>query len=516
MTHQTKDFMSMIEDRIGSSTTENGAKGYISSGHALLDLNFAVSSLRNASDTEIVRKFDAAYRENPDLALVWLFFARDVRGGLGERRLFRLCMDWLADQHTEEARKLLPLLPYYGRWDDVVELLGTKLHHDVLRMISDQLFLEMHASKDAEISLLAKWLPSECSRVERKRRQAAQIKNFIGLSPRNYRKTLSDLRKRLDVVERRMSANEWGTIRYPAVPSRANLIYNDAFLRHDEARRREFLSQVSDGDAKINASVLFPHDIVHKYGTADVMDAGLEALWDALPNTIGDGGSTIVVADGSGSMTCRIGKTNVTALDVANALAIYFAERLPEPFRCRYLTFSMKPQFVQLPKGGLLCQKIREALKHNECANTNVKAVFDLLRHIAVDNHLRQDEIPANVLILSDMEFDECAKSGVSNATRGRYTWYHDELCCDPTLFKQIEQEWKQDGYKMPRLIFWNIMSRTNTIPLRENDMGVALVSGFSPNVAKMVMSGKLDPMDALIETLNGKRYDPVRQALGV
>lgn len=511
---KTKSFMDMIEDQIGSSVTENGAVGYASSGHALADLNFAVSSLRNRSDTDVVQMFEAAYREDPQLAVVWLFFARDVRGGMGERRLFRLCMDYLADQHTDVAKKILHLIPYYGRWDDAVELIGTALHHDVLRMIRDQLFLETHSVEDKEISLLSKWLPSECSRSPRKKRQAQAIMNFLGMSPRTYRQTLSALRKRLDIVERKMSAGEWEQIKYSAVPSRANLIYNDAFLRHDEERRREFLSRVQSGEEKINASVLFPHDIVHKYGNAANMNPSLEALWDALPDTVPDGGSTIVVADGSGSMCHRIGNTDVTALQVANALAIYFAERLPEPFRCKYITFSMNPQFVQLPRGGLLCQKIREALKHNEVANTNVKAVFDLLRHTAVDNHLKQEEIPSNILILSDMEFDQCAAAGYEGQKSPWGSTWFSSRHVDAPLFKQIEEEWKQDGYKLPRLIFWNICSRTGTIPVKENELGVALVSGFSPNIAEMVMGAELDPMTALLKVLYGERYTPVRIAL--
>lgn len=512
---KTKSFMDMIEDQIGSSVTENGAVGYASSGHALVDLNFAVSSLRNRSDTDVVQMFEAAYKEDPQLAIVWLFFARDIRGGMGERRLFRLCMDWLADQHTDVAKHLLPLIPYYGRWDDAVELIGTALHHDVLRMIRDQLFLEMHSEKDEEISLLSKWLPSECSRTPRKKRQALTIMQFLGMSPRAYRQTLSALRKRLDVVERKMSAGEWEAIRYPAVPSRANLIYNDAFLRHDEVRRREFLAKVRRGELKINASTLYPHDIVHQYGHADFVDPTLEALWNALPNTVPKGGSTIVVADGSGSMTSRIGKTNVTALSVANALAIYFAERLPKPFRNKYITFSMNPQFVDLSGCPDLCHKILTARRYNEVANTNVKAVFDLLRHTAVDNHLKQEEIPSNILILSDMEFDDCVKGGALSRQQGPWgAIYMQAQQFTAPLFKQIEEEWKQDGYKLPRLIFWNICSRTNTIPVKQNEMGVALVSGFSPNIAEMVMGAELDPMTALLKVLYGDRYTPVRIAL--
>ena len=231
-------------------------------------------------------------------------------------------------------------------------------------------------------------------------------------------------------------------------------------------------------------------------------------MWKSLPNTVEDDGSTIVVADGSGSMTRYIGGgSKISAIEVANALAIYFAERLSGPYKDRYITFSEHPQLVDLGGASTLLGKLGIARRHNEVANTNIEAVFDLILDTAVSNGLEQKDLPKNILIVSDMEFDSCATCGSSSS---RYYVNPPKQ----TLFNQIAKKYARYGYKLPRLVFWNVCSRTGTIPVKENDLGVALVSGFSPNVAKMVMSGKLDPVDAMMETLNGARYDAVRQAL--
>lgn len=498
------DFYGLIENEVGSSVTENGAVGFKSSGHALLDLNFAVSSLRNASEAEIVKLFEAAYREDPLLAVLWLFFVRDCRHGQGERRLFRICMRWLSYENWALASNLVHLIPEYGRWDDVANLFHSGVKMQAVDFYALQLRRDMGASKADEgpISLAAKWAPTLTARDKERREQAKDLRSWMGMTPREYRKMLSSLRGRLDVVERKMSAGKWSQIVYPAVPSRANLTYKDAFLRHDEKRRRDYLSKVQSGEEKINASVLFPHDIVHQYGKNCYNwylplqeNTTLEELWRALPNTMPEGRSTIVVADGSGSMLSTVGNTGVRALDVANALAIYFAERLPAPFKDKYITFSAHPRLVDLSGCASLADKLNEAHKHNECTNTNVEAVFDLLLETAVNNRLTQSQLPDNVLIISDLEFD-------------RGTFY-----ATAPVFRMIERRWKMWGYRLPRLVFWNVASRTGTIPVKENEVGVALVSGFSPNVARLVMSDCLDPYEALLNELNAERYETVKEA---
>jgi len=357
------------------------------------------------------------------------------------------------------------------------------------------------------ISLIGKWLSSPNTSSKRTVLKAKKIIKGLECTEKQYRKMLSFLRKYLDVVEVKMSSKQWSEINYQSVPSRANLIYNGAFLRNDEGRRRDFLSSLERGEAKINAGTLFPHDIVHKYSVNRCQkDIGLEEMWKALPDTVGGCENTIVVADGSGSMVCGVGGTNVTALSVANALAIYFAERSSGQFKDKYITFSARPQLVDFSKANSLKEKIEIALRHNEISNTNIEAVFDLILTTAINGRMKQEELPHNILIVSDMEMDGAV---CCNGSVGHY----DHRIPD-RLFDVINQKYIDHGYKMPRMIFWNVNSRTGTVPITENDLGVALISGFSPNVMSMVMSGQLDAYSCLVETLSNERYDIIEKRL--
>lgn len=509
-------FMTQLKNEISNEKqcTENGAVGYRTTGKALLDLNFGVASLRRASDADIIDKFIHAYFEDKITATKWLFYARDAREGLGERRLFRVVMEEFAKQEPKAVKELIKLVPKYGRWDDLWCMLETNLIDDIIDVVKCQLPEDIKNMADGKsVSLLAKWLPSINTSSETTRKYATIICKKLGETPRNYRKFLSSMRKYIDVVECKMSAKQWNEIDYEAVPSRANLIYNNAFLRNDEERRRVYLGKLEKGEAKINAGTLYPHDIVHKYGSGYNVDATLEGLWKALPDTVKGHGNTIVVADGSGSMMSRVGNDSVTALEVANALAIYFAEHSSGEFKDKYITFSERPQFVDFSKAKNLRDKLMIARTYNEVANTNIEAVFDLILATAVNNHMTQEDIPANILIVSDMEFDSCATTNYSGPRRGY--WY-----CSPvnrptaTLFDTIEQKYKAAGYKLPRLVFWNVNSRTGTIPVKQNDLGVALASGFSVNIVNMVMSNKTDPYECLLEVLNTERYQPIEDAI--
>ena len=507
------NFMSAMKNEMDNrvSITENGAVGYATTGKNLLDLNFAVASLRKASEQEIVNKFMDAYYENSMLAVKWLFYASDVREGLGERRTFRVIMNYLAEQHTDIAIAVIKLIPEYSRWDNLITLIecGNKeIVNEALLIIKTQLALDkMHMRENKPISLLAKWMPSENASSKDTKRKATIIRHSLEWDERKYRKTLSALRKYLDVVECKMSAKEWENIDYSTVPSKANIKYSNAFMRNDEERRKTYLESLKKGETKINASVLFPHDVIHKYSVnnywrcyAKPYDEALEQMWKSLKD-IGNIEITIVVADGSGSMTVRVdNNSSVSALEVANALAIYCGERCSGEFKDKYITFSSRPQLVDFTNAKSLHDKLEIAYRHDECANTNIEAVFDLILNTAINNHMSQDEIPQNVLILSDMEFDGCAMSN-----RGRFT---------ATLFDTIANKYAQYGYKLPRLIFWNLASRTGTIPVKQNDMGVALVSGFSANIMKLVLNGELDPYKALVKELDSDRYKAVEEAL--
>lgn len=492
------------------SVSENGALGYRTSGKSLLDLNFGISSMRNMSEDQIEDKFVKAFYEDKLLAVKWLFYARD-REAIGERRLFRVCIKYLANNHPDIAKALVSLVAEYGRFDDLWCLLDTSLKDDIVALVDKQLTEDMENMKaNKNISLLAKWMPSINTSSYKTKDYAKLFCKELDVTPRQYRKMLSKLRAHLKVVEAYMSRKEWSAIDYSAVPSRANLIYNNAFLRNDEERRRKYLSKLEKGETKINAGVLFPHDIVHRYceGTSwytrvkSKTDTTLEELWKALPDYVQESGNTICTLDGSGSMSDnKVGGTRISALEVANALGIYFAERSSGQFKNTYITFSTRPRLVDLSNGKTLREKIEIALRYNEVSNTNIEAVFDLILDTAINKNMTQNELPQNILLISDMEYDDCAQTNSRNKPNER-------------LFKTIAKKYANYGYKLPRLVFWNVNSRTGTIPVKENELGVALVSGFSPAIVKMVLSNKTDPFECLLEQLNDKRYDPVHKAI--
>lgn len=517
------DFMSSLKQATEKlqpnvSVTENGAVGYKTTGKALLDLNFMLSSMRNMTPNEIWNKFLLAYNENPTLAMLWLFMCRDVRGGYGERRTFRIIFTRFCRENSTVAIRLLPLLPFYGRWDDVVEVFSSAVPCEVreaaFKVISDQLDKDLdNARANKPISLLAKWCPSSVTSSADTRRKAELLRSWLGLTPRQYRKTFARLRRYLDVVEQKMSANQFELIDYEKVPSRAAMNYRAAFAKHDGERYEEYLTNVKSGNAKINASVLYPYDIVHAYDidswSEKPIDETLEAQWNALPNTVSDGQSTLVVVDGSGSMGARIGNTHVTCHDVANSLGIYFAEKLTGPYYNQFITFSSRPQYVGFADGLSLHARLEIMNNYEECSNTDIEKVFDLILDTAKTYGLKQSDIPANILIVSDGEFD-------TMTYRGGWAWDEDSKTgpVDQALFDAIRDRWEEAGYKLPRLIFWNVCSRTGTIPLTENELGVALVSGFSPNIADMVMSGDLDPYRCLVDKLLSDRYRLVLDTL--
>lgn len=493
-----------LRKKENTSITENGAIGYKTSNSALFDLNFAVSSLRHSDGEEIILLFERAFYENREYALKWLFFARDIREGIGERRLFRICYKRLADLDIQSFYKNLSIIPEYGRWDDLISLIGIndEIDESINAMIKEQLSQDL-SKIDAEqpISLLGKWLPSENASSRNTKVMAKKVRKLLGMTPRHYRLLLSKLRKYLKVTEVYACSNDWGSIDYERVPSLANLKYKNAFIKHDEKRRIAYLESVKKGHSKLNMKVATPVDVVSRYcsgwrGVGEY-DQTLELAWDNLKDiSIRD---TLVVGDGSGSMLMSVsGKT--TALDVANALAIYTSQHNNEPYNDKYITFSANPQFVDLSKANSLQEKIQIALKHSEIANTNIEAVFDLILGVAVENHISRNKMIKNVLIISDMEFD---------AAQGVY--------CDKSnvltgpLFDEIKKRYKNAGYDMPKLVFWNVNSRTKTIPLIENELGVVLVSGFSQNVLKMVMSNKYNPHEVLMEMLDSERYKAIK-----
>lgn len=488
-------FMEKLEKN-QKSYTENGAVGYVTTGSKLVDLNFAIPSFRTKIDKYL---FELALAQDEVLTLKWLLYLRDVRQGVGERQSFREFVKHLIHINEDLAKKFLQCVPLeeYGRWDDYIYFLHstTEIRDMVVKKLFAQLVKDMeNCENNKPISLLAKWLPSENTSSMKTRFNAGIIRRLFHMGPKTYRKTLSKLRKHLDIVERRMSSNDWVSIDYAKVPSRANLLYANAFNTHDYARRNEYLDSLKKGETKINAQALFLHDIIHAY-TYKKYDETLEQLWKAQSIKLDGFSDTLVVRDGSGSMGTCIGHTSITAQEVADAITLYCAENNTGEFKNKFITFSSIAKLVDLSGERTLRDTLSYLKQFDDCSNTDIENVFDLILDTAIKNKLGQEELPKTVLIISDMEFD--------------YVTYGDD---DTVLFEGISKKFSDNGYMLPKLAFWNVNSRTNTIPLTQNENGVLLISGFSKSLLDMVMSSELDPYKALVKELESSRYDVVNK----
>ena len=498
------------------SVTENGMTGYKTTFHPLLDMNFKISSYRHLKDEDICKDINKIVTEAEDAQylLKFLFMVRDVREGQGERRLFRVALKHLVDNvnFTNKSEVITDLIKNqiatYGRFDDLFIFMDTEYEQVLVDTIKNQLRSDFKNMQDHKsVSLLAKWMPSENTSSVATKTLAKKIRKALGADSKTYRKTLSALRAYLKVTETYTSANEWDKIDYNQVPSKANLKYKDAFLKHDEERRRDFLAALrvgvdKDGKAvKINSSVNYPHEVVSKYMNHSMWsyrlkdyDEALEQLWKNLKQKEGLN-DTIVVRDGSGSMTCQIGGGSTTALDVSTALALYCAERLNGTFKDKFITFSRDAKLVDLSKDTSLQSKLLRAYRENDCSNTNIENVFNLILNTAVQGGISPEDMPKQILIISDMEFDAGRNWGFN---------------ADTNVFNIASAKYAQHGYKLPKLVFWNVNSRTNTIPLKQNENGVILVSGFSVNTLNMVLNGETDPFKALVKELDVERYSAI------
>ena len=520
-------FMNALTNKEKSYTANDGT-AYRTSGSPLVDLNFSVPTLRQAAvdfygksnsnhhfystdrtmdAVEALRLFITSYEEDPLYTMKWLMYARHIKLGLGERDLFRMMLTKIGDLHSEMALQFIigTELWNYGRWDDVLRIFfdttSTILHDGLGEVISNQFRRDViGCSLGDSISLLAKWIPSNNTSSKEKRSEAVVLQSLLDLSAREYRKTLSKLREHLAVVDRKASLNQWNDINYNHVPSKANLKYRQAFLKHDEERRKAYLTSLQKGDdsVKINANSMFLYDIVQAYVKADSgwdsslnpYDETLEQLWNAQESPK-DYDDILVIRDGSGSMGQQLsGNSSVTALSVADSIALYCAQHNKnESFKNRFITFSNRPQMVDISMCETLRDKLRRLHRFDDYSNTDIEATFDLILDTAVKSHLPQEELPSSCLIISDMQFDQATA--------------HDD---NTTVIESCRQKFEALGYTMPRLIFWNVsVYAHNTIPLQVHPSGVILVSGFSKSIVDMVVSRELDPERALKAELDTK-----------
>lgn len=446
-----------------TARTENNAVTLRSSQNPLVDF-FALAGSTRKNPELGVDLFLKAFAYDQLAAIRILFYLRDVRGGQGERTLFRNCLAYLAEHEKEVCDKIVQHVPEYGRWDDLFVL----QIESFLPLVQERLAEDFRSETP---SLLAKWMPSENTSSLETRRLARGMMKALGTNPRDYRKTLSKIRKQIKLVEQKLSAKEFGAIEYGTVPSQASLKYRKAFFRNDEERYKQYLDSVTKGEAKINTSTLYPYQVYKAVGTP-----AAEELWANLPDYT-DGKNAIVVADVSGSM-------HGDPIAVSVSLALYFAERNEGQFKDHFITFSGNPTLQKI-NGNTLRDKMNSIERAEWGYNTNVYRVFELLVNTAVANNAKPSEMPDTIYIISDMEFDRCGED---------------------TNFKAIDKLYAGTDYKRPNLVFWNVDARNKQVPVEHNQDGVTIVSGLSPSTFKMVVENK-SPLELVMDVVNSERY---------
>ena len=484
-------FLDNLDNATNWKYTENGAVTHDHTKSKVLDMFAMGGSFRNRSDADCINLFINALEENEALAMKCLFYLRDVRGGQGERRFFRVCFKWLCDNNPEAAKRNLEYLSEYGRWDDLIyATAGTKLEDYALSLIKEQLVLDMESKTP---SLLAKWLPSENASSHKTRKMAIKVRTYLKMTHKEYRKALAELRKRINIVERLMSENRWDEIEFDKIPSKAGLIYKNAFARRDLIAKK-YETFAKDANTKVNAKVLYPYDVAHRafncydkdYNSTDRLM--IQKYWDALPDYYkGREENGLAIVDTSGSMSGQ-------PLEVAVSLGAYIAERGHGPFANHFITFSSRPELIRF-EGVDITDKFDRARRADWEMNTDLESVFKLLLRTAQKENTRPEDMPTRLYILSDMEFDGCLTDD----------WYsHSSQDEVETLLEKIAREWKEAGYELPPVVFWNLNARQNNIPAMGGRF--SYVSGFSPVMIEQILSG-VDGYDLMLMKLMSERY---------
>lgn len=473
--------------------TENGALTHVTTGSQVLDLFAQGGALRASNEARITGMVGKAWGDSPENTLAVLLYLRDIRGGQGEKKVFReACKYLIKEGKIKNLDALFDAIVEVGSWKDIFNFFPIHQWADYAkRYHENHVKAEKDSGKDIP-DLFYKWLPSIGGS---RNKDAEKLALVMGMSPKQYRKMLTSERAKIKLVETQMCAGDWGNINYENLPSRAGFIYKGAFKKHDEQRYSDYLSKAlkADGSVKMNAGTLYPYEIVkpmiNSYRVPDNVDA-LEAYWKNLPNYCeGDTSNTLIVADTSGSMTCYDGGLPMA---VATSLALYYAERNRGIFQNEFVTFSRNPRFYHFNSGDSLYNRVKEMVNLNICENTDIQAVFNLLLKAAKDNNLPAEEMPTRIIIVSDMEFDEAQG------------YYHRAA---KTNFEEIKRKYSESGYEMPTLVFWNVASHQDNVPVKMDEKGVVLVSGCSPSTFQMAMTNNLDPYKFMMSVIDKERY---------
>jgi hypothetical protein len=454
--------------------TANGMVTNPTTLNKCVDLFFSIGSMRGKSKELVNKLFDQAFLENPLVATKILFWVRDIRSGAGERKVFRDVIEYLSVNSPLTLRKNINFISEFGRWDDILVLMGTELEDEMFEIIKTAL-----TNGDG---LCAKWMP-------RKGEVANKLRRLFKTTPKQYRKMLVDL---TNVVETKMCSKDWESIDYSKIPSLASSRYQKSFKRNDIERYEEYKNSLIEGTAKVNAGAVYPYDIIKSMnmGGDEVVNS---KQWESLPNWMeGSEERILPVVDVSGSMECPAGgNPNLTCMDIAVSLGMYISERSEGNFKDAFITFSESPELQYLT--GSLKQRLRQLMGSDWGMSTNLEKVFNLILTQAKNNNISEEFMPTKILILSDMQFNQ--------ATR------RDSLGAQ----SMIEEMYKEAGYKMPDVVYWNLNSSGGNFPVEFDKNGTALVSGFSPSILKSLLGGKnMTPESIMMDTVNDKRYSVI------
>lgn len=485
------EFSRALRNESAHTYTENGACALNTTGGSLVDLFATVGALRSAEENRIHTLFSEAANEDLLMATKIAFYARDIRGGLGERQTFRTLLQYMAENYPQALRPNLDLIGVYGRYDDLYCLIGTPLEDDMWASMKKQFEEDLvNMQIGNAVSLLGKWVKTADASSAKTRELGILTAQKLGYSVREYKRCYRALRRHIGVVEQLMSRGKWDEIIYPEVSSRAMMIYRNAFQRHDGERFNGYLSSLARGEEKINAGVLYPYDLVEKYADKwwefDCQkDAVVEELWKNLPDYVGGEHNAMVIADTSGSM---MGRPMASAL----GLAVYFAERNKGAYHNLFMEFSSQSKVHKL-RGNSLLEKLKNVMNDSEWGgSTNLHGAFKKVLRIAIENDVPQNEMPKSLIVISDMEIDYC----------GDDNW---------DFYESVKQEYAKHGYEIPEIIFWNVYSRCDTFLADANRKGVQLVSGQSASTFRTLMSSiGLTAYELMEKTINSERYAPI------
>ena len=479
-------FVNRVKDLGLEARTLNDAIAYFTSTDVLVDMFGTIGALRGADDERLYRMIDGAYAKDKLLLAKMLFYARDIRGGLGERETFRKAINYCALRYPNIIRGNIKWIPEYGRWDDLFALIDTPLEDemwDYVKAVYEQ-DLDAVVNNGGAPSLLAKWLPSADASSENTRKRGCYAAKKLGRTVYNYKREVKSIRRVIDTIEAHMSAKDWHTYDYSKVPSNAMLKYTNAFYRNDGERYSKYISDVSEGKAKINSSTLYPADIIKKLDCGGSKEV-CQQLWNALPNYVEGENNFIVMADVSGSM---IGDPMCSSI----GLAIYFAERNRGAYKNLFMTFSANPKFVTIPDFYSIKDKY-ELVRGSEWGmNTNIEAAFLAILKVAIETETKPEDMPKSLIIITDMEFDQASRN-------------------QKPLFNEMQEYFKEAGYEMPNVVFWNVDSKKDTYNAKADEPRVQLVSGRSTSTFKNLIEGlNKTPYEMMIQALSSKRYDPI------